>query len=103
MNVHALADVRAERAQGAQLEDCAFEQPPRDDAQRLLHHPVAHVEAAPDRRAQRTITANQQALAGRGQPDGQRRVDDQSGEEQKWPQQQKGDQAEPLDQPRQSL
>src|SRR5437763_10026990 len=75
MEVHALAYASAERAQGALLKHRAFEQRPGNDAQSLLHHPDAHVEASPDRRTQRAITANQRLLDGCGQQNRKRSVD----------------------------
>ena len=60
VDMHALADSRAERAQCRQLEHGAFHQPPGHQPQRLAHDPVLHVERAPDRCAARDIGADEQ-------------------------------------------
>jgi len=62
MDVYALSDPRSKRAQHDLLEHGAFEQPPGNEPNGVLHHPVAHVKIAPDRFAPRAVTADQDLL-----------------------------------------
>src|SRR5207244_2979405 len=71
--------------QGAQdegLERRSLEEAPGDEADGLLDHPVAHVEAAPDRLAALDIATDQEALDEHGERHGDRGVDADAGEEQ---------------------
>ena len=63
VNVDALADTGTEGSQNRLLKFGPFEQPPRHQPHRLLHDPVAHIEAAPHRCSRRLVTADQQLLS----------------------------------------
>ena len=103
MNVHALADACAQRPQRVVEEDRAFQQRPRDDTRHLLHHPVAHVKAAPNGRAQRLIRSDQQLFGQHCERDCKRRVKEQSRTDEERREQEERNQTEPLNQIRQHI
>jgi hypothetical protein len=74
VQVHALADARAERAQRRALRLGALEQRPRHQAHESHDQPVPQVQPAPRRRAHGAIAADQQFLADHRDPQGDQRV-----------------------------
>ena len=69
VQMDALADPRAERAQGHQLQFRALQQLPRHEPHEAQHAPVAQVPEAVDRRPAGAVATDQQPLAEHGEPE----------------------------------